>query len=132
MATAKPATTAIGGGDIGLTGSTIYIKAERIQTDTSTRTANVTGDGDTDAVFVANGLVYVRMSVQGWMESGQSTGSLNAIKAGAELDVVINFSASRTYTGKILVERALMSWTRQSQTIPLSLTGVFTGAITEA
>lgn len=128
----KPDTTPLGGGKIGLNGTEIWIKTQRVDSRLYTNTMDATGDGDSDPMFVANGFLYGSLSITGWMISGQASGAAATIKAGVAIAVTVDLSANRTISGTLLIQQSRMNWTAAAQAVPFSIAGQFTGAITEA
>ncbi len=122
----------ITGGIIGVTGTSLYIKINAGVYDFSTKVENFTGAGDSVPQYISNQLLYGAISVNGWAIAGQSTGALNAIRAGTAMAIILTLDTGRTVTGTLLVSKTKFNWRKEGASVPMALNGLFTGTLTEA
>lgn len=124
------------GGKIGITGSSIYMKVTRTEHDFRIENREKTADGDTAAQYAPGAIVRGRLLVIGWMIAGQKAGYASGdFASGTGLDWTQTWSTNRTLTGTFLVERVRVGWNERAKTrdyLPVMLSGVFNGEITEA
>lgn len=111
-------------------GGTIQIKVGAAKTRFTTRYANVTGDGDAAPAFVTNKYLYGSLRVFGWMASSYGL-NLDAVRQGTNISCVLTYSTGQSVTGTLIVHEQRQDKVHQASNIPVWISGIYTGAITD-
>ena len=128
-ALAKPSTAATPymTGDLGLTGTTFFIKSHQEQLQYASQAVDATGDGDESPHYENNGYLEGHINVQGFMLGSQAVGLKSVVDSGENpISFEIALASGNTQSVTLLVEQIEIGKQFKAAYIPVSITGTVT------